>query len=219
MSKRRRYGNRIPVWLVDDNRSFCVVLSETLNESRSVECQKCLHSSRSAIMALARSDSPPSVILLDIKMPKVSGLDSISRLKQLSPATQIIMLTSHDLDENIRTAISRGATGYLLKRSKPPEIIKAIEEAQRGGVPLDSLITGRITKDFLGQTSGHQYHLTRREKDILRRIATGRSSLRVAHDLNLSYYTVDTHLKNIFQKLQVHTRHGLIAKASQERLI
>lgn len=219
MSTRRRNRNRIPVWLVDDNRSFCVVLSQTLNESRSVECQMSFHSSRAAITALARSDSPPSVILLDIKMPKVSGLDSIFRLKQLSPATQIIMLTSYDLDENIRTAISRGATGYLLKRSKPAEIIKAIEEAQRGEVPIDSLITGRIIKDFLGKTAGDRYHLTQREKEILRRIATGRSTFKVADDLNLSYYTVDTHLKNIFQKLHVHTRHGLVAKASHERLI
>lgn len=196
-----------------------MVLSEALNDSKSVECQKSFHSSRSAIMALARSDSPPSIILLDIKMPKESGLDAIFRLRQLSPGTQIIMLTSHDLDENIRTAISRGATGYLLKRSKAPQIIKAIEVAQNGEVPLDSSITGRIIKDFLGQGPGHRYNLTRREKDILRRIAKGRSTLKVAHDLNLSYYTVDTHLKNIFQKLHVHTRHGLVAKASQEHLI
>jgi DNA-binding NarL/FixJ family response regulator len=204
---------------VDDNRSYCVALSEALNDSKSVECRKSFHSARAAITALARSDSPPSIILLDIKMPKESGLDAIFRLKQLSPATQIIMLTSHDLDENIRTAISRGATGYLLKRSKAPEIIKTIEVAQNGEMLLDSSITGRIIKDFLGQRPGNQYHLTRREGDILRRIAKGRSTLRVANDLNLSYYTVDTHLKNIFHKLQVHTRHGLVAKASQEHLI
>jgi DNA-binding NarL/FixJ family response regulator len=123
------------------------------------------------------------------------------------------------MDDNIRTAISRGATGYLLKRSKAPAIIKAIEEAQKGGVLMDSWITGRIIKDFLGQEPGNRYKLTRREKDILQRIAKGRSTLKVAYDLNLSYYTVDTHLKNIFQKLHVHTRHGLVAKASQERLI
>jgi DNA-binding NarL/FixJ family response regulator len=152
-------------------------------------------------------------------MPNGSGLDAISRLKQLSPATQIIMLTSHDLDENIKTAMNRGAVGYLLKRSKPPEIIRAIEESLLGGMQIDAAIMARIIKDFLGELPGNRYGLTDREREILRRVATGKSSNRIAQDMSLSYYTVDTHLKNIFQKLHVHTRHGLVAKASQEHLI
>jgi len=219
MSTRRKHLDRIPVWLVDDNRNYCVVLSETLNETKTVECRECFHSCKSAIKALSLSGEPPSVILLDIMMPRMSGLDAIARLKQISPATQIIMLTSHDLDENIRTAVQRGARGYLLKTSKPPQIVSAIEEAQRGGVMLDSRITDRIVEDFLAQRKKDTYHLTKREKDILQRIATGRSSLQIAKTLNLSYYTVDTHIKNIFQKMQVHSRHGLVAKAVQEQLI
>jgi DNA-binding NarL/FixJ family response regulator len=152
-------------------------------------------------------------------MPKMSGLDAISRLKQISPASQIIMLTSHDLDDNIKIAVERGAAGYLLKTSKPPQIVSAIEQAQRGGVTLDSAITRRIVEDFLGQRKRDPHHLTKREKEILQRIATGRSSLQIAKTLNLSYYTVDTHIKNIFQKMRVHSRHGLVAKAAREQLI
>lgn len=219
MSSHRKRKDRIPVWLVDDNRNFCIVLSEILNESKSVECLQCFHSCKPAIGALARSEAPPSVILLDIMMPKMSGLDAIARLKHSSPATQIIMLTSHDLDDNIRIAVERGATGYLLKTSKPQQIISAIEEAQQGAVMLDSVITKRIVEDFLRQRKKDPYHLTRREKDILQRIATGRSTLQIAEAMNLSYYTIDTHLKNIFQKMRVHTRHGLVAKAAREQLI
>jgi DNA-binding NarL/FixJ family response regulator len=219
ISSRRRSNDRIPVWLVDDNRNFCVVLSEVLNESKSIECNGCYHSCRSAIKALAQTDSPPSAILLDIMMPKMSGLDAIARLKQISPATEIIMLTSHDFDNNIRVAIERGATGYLLKTSKPPQIVGAIEATQRGRVMLDSSITQRIVDEYLGRTKKDPYHLTKREKDILQRISTGRSTMQIAKGMNLSYYTIDTHLKNIFQKMQVHSRHGLVAKAAREQLI
>jgi len=195
------------------------VLQTTLNESKKVFCERCCYSTRTAISALAKSGSPPCVILLDIRMPRQSGLDAIAPIKELSPGTQIIMLTSHDLDENIRTAISRGAAGFLLKTSKPGAIIKAIEQVAKGSIRLDSAIMDRIINSFLGQEPVPRYRITPRERDILRRIATGRSTKRVARDLGLSYYTVDTHLKNLFQKLQVHTRHGMVAKASQEKLI
>jgi DNA-binding NarL/FixJ family response regulator len=218
-SSRRKRNDRIPVWLVDDNRNYCVVLSEVLNESKRIECQQSYYNCRSAIKALAQTDTPPSIILLDIMMPKMSGLDAIPRLKQISPATEIIMLTSHDLDLNIQSAVERGATGYLLKTSKPAQIVKAIEDAQRGGVTLDSSITKRIVDEFLGQRKRDSYHLTKREKDILQRIATGRSTIQIAKSMNLSYYTIDTHVKNIFQKMRVHTRHGLVAKAAREQLI
>ncbi|MBM4162217.1 MAG: response regulator transcription factor [Ignavibacteria bacterium] len=219
MSSTRAENNRIPVWVIDDNKGFCLILSEALNQSEAVECQKRFHSCKSAIQALTTGDSPPTVILLDIKMPRMSGLDAITTIKTISPSTQIIMLTSYDLDENIRTAMNRGAAGYLLKSSTPADIISAIEKVQKGGSPLDPMITKRIMGAFLGQTEENRYHLTRREKDILQCIAGGLTTLEVARKLKLSYYTVDTHLKNIFQKLEVHNRLGLVTKAHKERLV
>jgi len=219
MTSTRDEQNRIPIWIIDDNKGFCLILSEALNQSDSVECQKRFHSCRSAIQALTTEDSPPSVILLDIKMPRMSGLDAITTIKTITPSTQIIMLTSYDLDENIRIPMNRGAAGYLLKSSTPAEIISAIEKVQKGGSPLDPMITKRIMGAFLGQTEENRYHLTRREKDILQCVAGGLTTLEVSRKLNLSYYTVDTHLKNIFQKLDVHNRHGLVTKAHKERLV
>lgn len=219
MGPVRKENNRIPVWVIDDNRGFCLILSEALNQSDTVEAQKCFHTCRTAIQALTEEDSPPSVILLDIKMPRMSGLDAISSIRRISPATHIIMLTSYDLDENIRTAMNRGATGYLLKSSSPGDIISAIEKVQKGGSPIDAMITQRIMGAFLGQNDENRYQLTKREKDILHYVAGGLTTLEAAQKLNLSYYTVDTHLKNIFQKLNVHNRHGLVTKANKERLI
>jgi DNA-binding NarL/FixJ family response regulator len=153
-------------------------------------------------------------------MPKMSGLDAITSIKTLTPATQIIMLTSYDLDENIRTAVSRGASGYLLKSSTPSDIINAIEKVQKGGSPLDPMITKRMMEAFLAQRSvENRYDLTSREKDILECLASDLTVQEVASKLSLSYFTVDTHIKNIYQKLDVHNRHGLVTKASKERLI
>jgi DNA-binding NarL/FixJ family response regulator len=210
---------RIPVWIIDDNRGFCFILSEALNLSGTIDCQRCFHSCKSALQALSTEDSLPGVILLDIKMPKMSGLDAITSIKNLTPATHIIMLTSYDLDENIRTALNRGATGYLLKSSTPIEIINAIEKVQAGGSPIDPMITKRVMEAFLGQTADNGYYLTSREKDILRCLASELTVQEMASRLNLSYFTVDTHIKNIYQKLHVHNRHGLVTKASKERLI
>ncbi len=211
---------RIPVWIIDDNKEFCFILSEALNLSGTIECQKCYLSCKSALQALSTGDSPPSVILLDIKMPKMSGLDAITSIKSMTPATQIIMLTSYDLDENIRTAISRGAGGYLLKSSTPNEIISAIEKVQKGGSPIDPMITKRVMEAFLEKrTVENRYDLTGREKDILECLASDLTVQEVAAKLHLSYFTIDTHIKNIYQKLDVHNRHGLVTKASKERLI
>ncbi len=219
MSPSQSERLRIPVWIIDDNSGFSLVLSEALNQSETVACTRCFTTCRTAIAALSTESTLPSVILLDIKMPRISGLDAISMILNISPATHIIMLTSFDLDEHIRTAINRGAAGYLLKASSPTDVISAIEKVQLGGAPLDAMITQRVMKAFLGQNSESRYNLTQREQDILRHVASGLTTLETAHKLNLSYYTVDTHLKNIFQKLNVHNRHGLVIKANKERLI
>jgi DNA-binding NarL/FixJ family response regulator len=200
--------DRIPVWIIDDIESFCEILAEALNRSKTVQCQRYYLSCKTAIQALAAEESPPSVILLDIVLPKLSGLDAIALLKEISPATHIIMLTSHDLDENIRTAINRGADGYLLKTSTPAEIINAIEKVLKGEVPIDEKITKRIMESFLVPREVQAYHLTRREKEILSCVSMGLSVLEMSRKLDISFYTVDTHLKNIHQKLEVHSRQG-----------
>jgi DNA-binding NarL/FixJ family response regulator len=211
--------SRIPVWIVDDNKRFCLILSKALNTSDTVECVRSFHLCKTALEVLAATDSPPSVILLDIKMPRLSGLAAIPAIKRISPATNIIMLTSFDLDGDIRTAMNRGASGYLLKSSTHTQIVNAIEGVQRGGSPIDPMITKHILKAFLGSGDEEQYNLTRKEMMIMRLMASDMTTHEVAQTLSLSYYTVDTHLKNIYQKLNVHNRHGMVTKATKERLI
>ena len=218
MESASNRSKRIPVWVVDDNRGFCLVLSEALNQSETVECTKCFHTCRTALQAMEEGPAP-EVILLDIKMPRINGLDGIISFRKLSPSTQIIMLTSFDIDESVRTAMNRGASGYLLKSARTVEIISAIENVQKGGSPLDSMLTKKVMEAFLGENKENPYHLTKRERDILQFISGGMTVLEVAEKLNLSYYTVDTHVKNIFPKLNVHNRYELVAKATKERLV
>ena len=149
----------------------------------------------------------------------MSGLDAIWRMRQLSPATSIIMMTSYDTDENIQTALKQGASGYLLKSSSASEIANAIVKTQTGNKVFDKAILERVIESYFGQVKKSQYHITERERDVLQRIAQGLSTRQVAKQLGLSYYTVDMHIRNIFHKFNVHTRHGLVAKAGKERLL
>jgi DNA-binding NarL/FixJ family response regulator len=212
--------SKISVWIIDDNKSFCIVLSEALNHSNSIVCEKFFHSSTSAIEFLETGNSPPQVMLLDIKMPGVKGIDAIASFKRIAPATNIIMLTSYDFDMDIRTSLRRGAAGYLLKSSHPLDIVRAIENVQKGGMPIDPMIAQRMTDAFIAEKPGSEsYDLSARELEVIRWLSRGLNSSEVADKLNITYNTVETHIKNIFHKLNVSNRHAMVAKAIKEHLI
>lgn len=218
--KTRSAGERISVWMIDDNKSFCYLLSEALNESDTVVCERTFHSCAAAFDALVKEDGePPAVILLDIKMPRLSGLDAVAKLRELTPGSKIVMLTSFDSDENIRVAVRQGASGYLLKTSSPAEIESAIVNANKGGAALDATIAKRVLQAYLGQNESNPYHLTKREQEVLRCAATGLTVKQMAEALKLSFFTVENHLRSIHRKFQVHNRQSLIVKATKERLI
>jgi DNA-binding NarL/FixJ family response regulator len=211
---------RISVWIVDDNKSFCVVLSEALNRSHSINCERYFHSSRMAIESLETGTNPPQVILLDIKMPGTKGVDAIALIKRIAISTDIIMLTSYDFDMDIRTSLKRGAAGYLLKSSQPSDIIRAIETVIKGGTPIDPMIAQRMTDAYIAEKSGgDSYNLSAREREVIRWITQGLNSSEVAQQLSITYNTVETHIKNIFHKLNVSNRHAMVAKAIKERLV
>ncbi len=216
----KQVHNKINVWIIDDTESFCIILSEALNRSSTVLCSQYMLSCRSAIKELQNDVEPPTVILLDIKMPGVSGIDGIIPLKKNSPGSYIIMLTSHDSDSEIKLAMKRGANGYLLKTSTTADIIRSIESAVQGGMPFDSSITKKFMDAYIGSKNEEStYNLSEREKGIVKLFAEGLSTEEISQKLFISFNTVNTHRRNIFAKLDVHTRHGLVVKAYKERLI
>jgi DNA-binding NarL/FixJ family response regulator len=220
VNSHRTKTDKIPVWIIDDNRHFCYILSESLNKSATVSCTKYFFSVKSALKELEQEAEPPTVILLDIKMPIVSGLDAIVPLKAISPGTNILMVTSFDMDDQIKTAMQRGASGYLLKTSTPYDIIRSIENIQEGGTPLDPHITKKIMEAYAGiKKGGNQYNLTMKERQIIRLYAEGQTIEEIANVLNISYHTANTHRRNIFHKLKINSLHKLVVKSYQENLI
>ena len=216
---QKQIHNKINVWIIDDTESFCIVLSEILNRSSSVHCPQYMLSCRSAIKELQNDAEPPTVILLDIKMPVMTGLDGIIPLKKNSPGTYIIMLTSYDSDAEIKLALERGANGYLLKTSTPANIIRSIESVVEGGIPFDPHIAKKLIDAYAGgKHEKSTYNLSEREKEIVKLFAEGFSTEEISQKLFISFNTVNTHRRNIFTKLDVHKRHGLVAKAYKDGL-
>jgi len=212
--------DKISTWIVDYNKNFCLVLEANLNKSTTVNCQRYYLSCKSLLRDFAQEVSPPSVILLDIKMPAMNGLDAIVPIKRISPGSNIIMLTSYDLDEDIRSAMKRGASGYLLKSASPEEIIRAIESVQQGGLPLDAAITKKMMAAYVGwEDAANAYDLSPREKDVLKLVTQGMNNIEIAQKLYISRFTVETHLRNIFHKLDIHSRQKLVVKAIKNQII
>lgn len=210
---------KIDVWLVEDNNDFRSSIAELINETDSMKCDRAFSSCEEAIACLQR-DEVPEVVLMDIGLPGMNGVDGVKRVKALSPSTDIIMLTVYDDDENVFRAICAGASGYLLKNAPAESILTAIDELLSGGAPMNGGIARRVLEMF-AKTSlpKSEYGLTPREKEILQLLVDGFTMREIADKLFVSYHTIDTHQKNIYVKLHVHSRSGAVAKALKENLL
>lgn len=209
----------VTIWLVEDNKHFRDTIFELINQSDGMRCPRSFASCEEALEAL-ESDPPPEVILLDIGLPGMSGVEGVSRFKAVSPSTHIIILTVYDDNENVFNALCAGASGYLLKDAPPQQTVDAIEDVLAGGAPMNMHIARKVLDMFVGSVpQKKEYGLTEREKQILKLMVEGLTKKKIADKLFLSYHTVNTHLKNIYSKLQVNTRSGAVSKVFKERLL
>jgi DNA-binding NarL/FixJ family response regulator len=213
---------RIPVWIVDDNKTYSSTVSSVLNESSEVECTRTFLRCEEAIEALQHGEIPPSVILLDIQLPGMGGLAAIQPFKSLAPRTGIIMITVYNDEGYVRSAIRHGASGYLLKKSSASEFIRAIQTVVNGGMPVDPYVVPKMVK-FMKLAALERENLigsvlTDQEKRILRYVTKGRNDQEIAIKMGVSYNTILYHTKNIHDKLGVHSRRELIVKAIKEHL-
>jgi DNA-binding NarL/FixJ family response regulator len=167
-----------------------------------------------------RRNYAPNAILLDIELPGMNGVDAIEHIKALAPMTDVIMLTIYDDDENVFRAICSGASGYLLKNIPAQRLVESILEITFGGAPINPRIARKVLELFSRRTAPREnYNLTCREKDILRRMVEGLTKKAIAEQLNVSCHTIDSHVKNIYHKLQVHSRSRAVAKVLKEKLV
>ena len=208
----------ITVWLVEDNETFRNTVARALMQIPDLDCSQRFASAEEALDVLEEGVIA-DVILLDVELPGINGIEAIQRIKSLSPSTRIIMLTVFDSHEKIFRAICAGASGYLLKTSPAEKIVASIREVYTGGAPMAPKVA-RSVLDMFSRLAAprHDYGLTPREQKILELMTQGLIKKEIADQLSLSYHTVDTHLRNIYTKLHVHTRTGAVAKAVKERL-
>lgn len=161
----------------------------------------------------------PDVVIMDINMPGKTGIQAVSEIKEARPQTLIIMYTMFEDDENLFGSLCAGANGYILKKTSPFRLFEAINNVLEGGAPMSPVIARRVLQSFEVKSSGQQYHLTPREKEILQLLTKGHSIKIIAADLKISFDTARTHLKNIYHKLHVNCGKEAIAKVLRERII
>ena len=159
----------------------------------------------------------PEVVLMDINLPKASGIECMSRLKKQLPDTQFLMLTVYEDTDTIFRALQAGATGYLLKRASPARIVEAVLEIKQGGSPMTSRIARKVVESFKvpAGTARSAPELTPRESEILDMLAEGYAYKEIAARLDVSYATVRTHVERVYQKLHVHCRAHAVAKVAR----
>jgi DNA-binding NarL/FixJ family response regulator len=207
------------LWIVEDHAAFRRTLVRVLNAETGLHCTRDFDSCEKLLVALAQDDAP-HLILLDVGLPGMSGLDGIRLIKERAPKTLMVILTVFEDDDKVFKAICAGASGYLLKTSSVAEITQAVHDALAGGSPMTPRIARRVLEMFSELAPKHSnYGLSDREKEILQLMTTGLIKKEIADRLTLSVHTVDTYLRRIYEKLEVNTRTGAVAKALKEGLV
>ncbi len=194
------------VAIVEDHALTRENLARMIRQTRGFECAGTYSSAEAALEAMPKN--PAQVVLMDINLPKMSGVECAGKLKVLLPDVQIVMLTVYDDTDKVFQALQNGATGYLLKRSTPDEIIHSIEEVLRGGAPMSSYIARKLVQSFQKPLAADApaVGLSKRENEVIALVAKGYANKEVADALGLSFETVRSYLKTIYSKLHVRSR-------------
>lgn len=207
------------VVLIEDLREIREGLTALINGTDGFEC---VASYGMMETALARIENErPDAILTDLGLPGMSGTDGIVRLRGIFPTVPIIALTIYDNDSEIFNALCNGANGYLLKNTPPARLLESLKEAVDGGSPISPAIAARVVDLFRTFRPPEQadYRLTPQETTLLKLLIEGHHKKTAAREMDISFHTVSFHLKNIYEKLQVHSKTEAVAKALREKLV
>jgi DNA-binding NarL/FixJ family response regulator len=202
----------ISVSIVDDEKKLCKSIATFLNGSTGFRCLGIYGSAEAALQQLPADK--PDVVLMDINMPGMDGIECVNQLKVLAPQIQIMMLTVYEDTERIFKALAAGATGYLLKRLEPEELLQAIRDVHAGGSPMSNSIARKVVASFQAahRAGEKQNLLSQREQSVLDCLAEGLAYKQIADQLGISINTIRTHLRHIYEKLHVQSRTEAVAK-------
>ncbi|NNE42624.1 MAG: response regulator transcription factor [Gemmatimonadetes bacterium] len=204
----------IRVSLVEDDDDIRLTLSRLIEGSDGFTCVSTYSNAEDAIAGLA--EDAPDVVLLDIRLPGMTGIEAVPKIRQAVEAADIVMLTVLKDDELVFEALRAGASGYLIKDSGTERILDAITEVRAGGAPMSSSVARQIVRSF---RAAEKSPLSPRETDVLGELCKGSSYRAIAEALHVSEDTVHFHIKNIYKKLQVHSKSEAVAKAIKDRLV
>jgi DNA-binding NarL/FixJ family response regulator len=205
--------------VVEDMRDIREGLATLINFTDGFKCTGSYRSMEDAIHRI-KSDVP-DVLLSDIGLPGMNGIEGIKILKEQFPQMTVLMLTVYDDDERIFDALCAGASGYLLKRTSPAKILENIREAVSGGAPMSPEVAARVIKLFrdIRPPERVDYDLTPHETRLLKLLVEGHNYTTAAEELHVSYNTIKFHMRHVYEKLQVHSKSEAVAKALQNRLV
>jgi len=209
----------IRVVIIEDTREVREGLAALINGTLGFSCLNSYYSMESALTGLNRQQ--PEVILTDIGLPGISGIQGIEILRERYPEVPILALTVYDNDEKVFNALCAGASGYLLKNTPPARLLESIKEVVEGGAPMSPEVARRVIKLFreIRPPERADYNLTPHEARILKLFVEGHNYKTAGAKLGVAPTTINFHLQNIYQKLQVHSKTEAVAKALRNRLI
>lgn len=202
------------VLLVEDDPDIRSGLSLLIGGTEGYRVVGACASCEEALEALGRETA--DVILLDIELPGISGLEGLPKLRAAAPQADVVMLTVHEDDQSIFAALCGGASGYLVKTTSPPRLLAALAELRERGAPMSPGIARRVAESFRRPAGSI---LTKREREILAQLCDGQSYKMIAAALYISQETVHSHLKSIYRKLEVNSKSEAVGKALRERLV
>ncbi len=201
----------ISVAVIEDEREVREGVALLINGTEGYQCVGEYRSMEEALARLARQ--PPDAILIDIGLPGMSGIEGIRILKERFPTLTLLAFTVYDDDENIFEALCAGASGYLLKNTEPARLLEGLREVVSGGAPMSP----EVAQVRPAHRADH--HLTRQETEIVKLLVEGHSYKTAAAELGISTNTVSFHLRNVYAKLQVHSKSEAVSKALRNHIV
>ena len=215
-----RHDHRALVWVVEDSALYRDTLASLIDRSERFRCAQIFGDGHSAVQALNEGKELPRVILMDLALPGMNGIECTRAIRKRTPSIPVVMLTVNQSNDRIFEAICAGASGYMLKSDTSDDILRGIGTALDGGAAIDGQIARRVLEMFSRMvTPKADYGLSEREREILELLVDGNTKQRIAAHLQLSPHTIDGHVRNIYSKLHVNNRSGAVAKAVKENLL